>query len=188
MSNSVASLTAKPPSRRTTSTWPKALVISALALCAATATTSVWARRTLLVNATASEPVGLYAGVGGDAVIGRIVAFDAPAAAFPYADRHLGYLHRIPMLKAIAGVAGDRVCTTSGRLVINGRDLAPIARADREGRALPHWRACRALRRDEVFVFSPRVPNSFDGRYFGPLPRRSILGVYAPLLTVGEGR
>ncbi len=36
---------------------------------------------------------------------------------------------------------------------------------------------------DEYFVFSNRVPNSFDSRYFGPISRAAILGVYRPLVT-----
>ena len=188
MSSSALLLTPHPRPRRSTSPWTTVFAMSALALCVATATSSIWARRTLLINATASEPLGLYARVGGGAAAGRIVAFDAPAAAFPYADHHLGYLHRVPMLKTIAGVAGDQICTLTGRLVINGHDLAPIIAADKEGRALPHWASCRALEGGEVFVFSARVPNSFDSRYFGPVPTASILGVYAPLLTLGKAR
>ncbi len=36
---------------------------------------------------------------------------------------------------------------------------------------------------DEYFVFSDRVPNSFDSRYFGPISRAAIIGVYRPLFT-----
>ena len=32
----------------------------------------------------------------------------------------------------------------------------------------------RSLGGDEVFVFSARVPNSFDSRYFGPVPTGSM--------------
>jgi type IV secretory pathway protease TraF len=70
--------------------------------------------------------------------------------------------------------------------VINGRDLAPIASRDGEGRALPRWTACRQLGPDELFVFSARVPNSFDSRYFGPVSRTAVMGVFNPLLTRQE--
>jgi type IV secretory pathway protease TraF len=33
----------------------------------------------------------------------------------------------------------------------------------------------------EYVVFSNRIPNSFDSRYYGPVHRRDILGVYAPI-------
>jgi conjugative transfer signal peptidase TraF len=165
-----------------------ALAFGVLTLVAATAISAKWNEKTLLVNGTPSEPIGIFGRVKLAPQVGQLIAFKAPAGAFPYADRRLGYLHRIPMLKTIAGVAGDQICTVTGRLVINGHDLAPIIAADQEGRALPHWTRCRVLRRGEVFVFSARVPNSFDSRYFGPVPTASIRGVYAPLLTLGKAR
>jgi conjugative transfer signal peptidase TraF len=141
----------------------------------------------VLVNTTPSEPPGLYVRSPLTPVPGRIVAFTAPAAAFPYADRRLSYLHRTPLLKAVAAGPGDLVCTLNGQLEIDGKARAPIAQVDRQGIALPHWSACRRLTADELFVFSDRVPNSFDSRYFGPVHRRAVLGVYAPLAVLTSG-
>lgn len=131
-----------------------------------------------LLNFSPSEPPGLYLRSTQAVGPGAIVAFRTPERAFPYADRHMAYLHERPLLKAVAAGPGDRVCTDGDTLVINGVDRAPIQRQDREGRALPRWSGCRALRADEVFVFSARVPNSFDSRYYGPVHRTSVLGVY----------
>ncbi len=141
----------------------------------------------VLINTTASEPEGLYRRIGTPAAVGRLVAFKAPAAAFPYADAHLAYLRRVPMLKTVAAGPGDQVCARDGRLVIAGRDRGAIAWTDREGRALPHWKGCRRLGASELFVFSDRVPNSFDSRYFGPIDRKDVLGVYAPLVVASQG-
>jgi conjugative transfer signal peptidase TraF len=141
----------------------------------------------LLFNTTPSEPQGFYAASAAPIRVGTIVAFKAPAAAFPYAGRKLGYLRQTSMLKAVAAGPGDQVCATTDRLVINGQDRAPIAAADGEGRALPRWKACRRLGADELFVFSARVPNSFDSRYFGPVSRSAVMGVFQPLL-IDTGR
>jgi len=132
----------------------------------------------LLLNRSASEPPGLYWRTPAAIRPGVIVAFRTPGPAFPYADRHMAYLHERPLLKAVAAGPGDRVCTRGDTLVINGVVRAPIQRWDREGRALPRWTACRSLGPDEVFVFSARVPNSFDSRYYGPVNQRAVLGVY----------
>lgn len=140
----------------------------------------------VLFNATPSEPAGLYAASLAPVRVGELVAFKAPAAAFPYADRKLGYLRHTLMLKGVAAGPGDRVCAATNRLVINGQDRAPIATRDGEGRALPRWTACRRLGPDELFVFSARVPNSFDSRYFGPIAREAVVGVFRPVLTGGE--
>jgi len=138
----------------------------------------------LLWNQTASEPVGLYVRSSATPRPGVIIAFRAPAAAFPYADRRMGYLRRVPILKAIAAVEDDRVCTNGGVLAINGLRRGLVLDHDSHGDRLPAWRGCRELTRGEVFVFSDRVPNSFDSRYYGPIENVSIVGVFEPLLVV----
>ena len=163
--------------------WPGlglAGAVTALTLLGAFA-----ARPVFLLNTTPSEPLGLYIETPDTASAGRLVAFSAPAAAFPYADRRLGYLRHTTLLKAVAAGPGDAVCTTAGRLRINDHDRAPIALRDRHGATLPRWTGCRRLGANELFVFSDRVPNSFDSRYFGPIDRSSVVGVYKPVF---EGR
>jgi conjugative transfer signal peptidase TraF len=145
------------------------------------------ARPALLLNTTPSEPLGLYVETPGPVSAGPLVAFKAPAAAFPYADRRLGYLRHTTLLKTVAAGPGDVVCTETGRLRINGRDRAPIAVRDSHGVILPRWVGCRRLGANELFVFSDRVPNSFDSRYFGPIDRSSVVGVYKPVFESRGG-
>jgi conjugative transfer signal peptidase TraF len=143
----------------------------------------------VLINRTSSEPPGFYARAM-DAPIqpGSLVAFAAPPAAYPYADQHMRYLRSTPIIKAVAAVAGDRVCTVGGALVINGVKRAPVLEHDTQGFALPHWMACRRLEPGELFVFSDRVPTSFDSRYFGPV-RAAVVQPYRPIITTeGVGR
>ena len=142
----------------------------------------------ILTNRTPSEPLGLYMASTARPAVGRIIAFRTPSAAFPYASAHLAYLRHTPLLKALAAGPGDAVCTLSGRLVINGHDRAAIAQRDSAGRPLPRWTGCRRLRPQEWFVFSDRVPNSFDSRYYGPIPQASLLGVYDLLFPSMEAR
>lgn len=142
----------------------------------------------LLLNRSPSEPPGVYVRRGGPPLTGTIIAFRAPPSAFPYADRRLAYLHTRPLLKAVEAVRGDHVCTVGGVLKVNGVVRGPIASRDEEGRPLPRWAGCRALSPDEVFVFSDRVPNSFDSRYYGPIRRSAVLGVYTLLAALPEAR
>src|SRR5690349_19281220 len=97
----------------------------------------------LLWNDSPSEPEGLYIRTGSAPAVGSLVAFLAPATAFPYADRRLGYLHHRPVLKALAAGQGSAVCTTGGQVVINGRRRASVVQADSDGIVLPHWSQCR---------------------------------------------
>jgi conjugative transfer signal peptidase TraF len=143
----------------------------------------------LLVNPTPSEPPGVYVRAAAKPVqVGDLIAFPAPPMAYPYADLRMGYLHRTPILKAVAARAGDQVCTEGAVLRINGAVRAPILQRDRQGRTLPHWIGCRKLAGGEVLVFSDRVRSSFDSRYFGPVKVASA-EIYRPLVTTdGLGR
>jgi conjugative transfer signal peptidase TraF len=140
----------------------------------------------VLWNGTPSEPTGLYVLTAAAPAPGRIIAFHTPARAFPYADARMGYLHSVPILKEVAAGEGDVVCTRAGALSINGRWRAPVLDRDPRGKQLPQWRGCRALGKGEFFVFSDRIPNSFDSRYYGPVTRAEIVGVFQPLLTTSD--
>jgi len=136
----------------------------------------------LLYNPSPSIPIGYYLRASVPPVKGRIIAFHVPASGRAYAASHIPYVVRGAIIKPIVAAAGDRVCA-SDRLTINGRVVAPIAKLDRQGRALPQWRGCRVLRRDEYFVFSNRIPNSFDSRYYGPVAQSEVIGTFRPLWT-----
>lgn len=136
----------------------------------------------LVWNASASVPVGLYvARPAGNVKRGDLVAAQAPAPiARLMAAR--GYLPlRVPMLKHVLGVAGQAVCRSGLVVTIDGARVAEARSHDRAGRPLPSWSGCRTLRSGEVFLLNPASPDSFDGRYFGPVPARGILAVLAPL-------
>ena len=161
-----------------------AILAWAIVPCAACATlAAVVPQPSVLWNRTASEPAGLYIRTAAAPARGRIIAFRAPAAAFPYADGRMGYLHRVPILKEIAAGEGDVVCERDGALSINGQWRAPVFAQDPRGGSLPQWRGCRSLGSGEFFVFSNRVPNSFDSRYYGPVTSSEIVGVFAPVMT-----
>src|SRR3546814_11125337 len=78
--------------------------------------------------------------------------------------RERGYLpDRMPLLKRIAAVSGQRVCRFAHGVTIDGM-LVGIARArDRAGRPLPAWFGCRTLRSGALFTMNPPAPDSFDG-------------------------
>ena len=138
-------------------------------------------------NPSPSLPIGYYARTGARPTTGRIIAFQIPPMGRPYAAEHMPPLIRAGIIKQIAAGQGDRVCTTGpDGLAINGRAVAPIVQADRFGRQLPHWRACRTLRAGEYFVFSDRIPNSYDSRYYGPVRSTDIIGTFRPIWTDGE--
>jgi len=138
----------------------------------------------LVWNVSASAPLGLY-GVVPHAVFAR---GDLVLAALPRAARALaaerGYLPSgVPVVKHVAALAGDSVCSRGMIITINGRPVTERLAADMHGRALPGWRGCQTLRPGQVFLLNAAVPDSFDGRYFGPVERSAIIGKLVAIWT-----
>jgi conjugative transfer signal peptidase TraF len=155
------------------------------------ATLTVPVSRYAVWNATASVPTGLYAIRGKASLhVGERVAIEPPPELRRLlAERH--YLPTgVPLLKRIAAVRSQRVCRFGHGVTIDG-DFAGVARArDRLGRPLPTWSGCRTLQTGELFVMNPDAPDSFDGRYFGPLRLDTVIGRATPVWTdeAGDGR
>ncbi len=131
----------------------------------------------LVWNATASAPIGLYAiQASATAHTGDMVLAWTPASVRALAAARRYIPSNVPLIKRIAAGAGDTVCARGISIVIDGHQVARRRLADGRGRALPWWTGCRTLRAGECFLLTAESPNSFDGRYFGPVPLSSILG------------
>ncbi|HEY5237266.1 MAG TPA: S26 family signal peptidase [Rhizomicrobium sp.] len=141
----------------------------------------------LIWNASASAPIGFYAVLpnhplkDGDFVI----AMPPDTLAALFAARH--YLPKgVPLLKHIAALPGQIVCRLGSVVAIDGIAIASALIRDRVGRPLPNWQGCRAISANEIFLLNRSVPDSLDGRYFGPLPMASLIGRAKPLWTFTE--
>lgn len=108
--------------------------------------------------------------------IGDTIAIMPPEDVATFlADR--GYLpHGLPLLKTVAADAGDTVCRHGPTVYRNGRPIAAAASVDHMGRQLPSWTGCRTIGDQDVFLIATRVSDSLDSRYFGPFPKKNILG------------
>ncbi|WP_265519110.1 S26 family signal peptidase [Nitratireductor luteus] len=134
-------------------------------------------------NASASAPVGLYRVLPGALRHGDLVLVYPPEGVAKLAAKR-GYLPAgVPLIKRVVAMDGDRVCALRGTIFVNDAAIAYQRKADRAGRALPHWRGCRDLTKDELFLLMKTVPESFDSRYFGPVTSVHIIGRLTPLCT-----
>lgn len=136
----------------------------------------------VIYNASASAPLGFYRVLP----VGMLRRGDLVLARTPNSVRRLAaeraYLPaNVPLVKRIAALDGDTVCALDRAVTIDGRHVAVQLAADRLGRPLPAWTGCRTLGPDEVFLLMEGVPDSFDGRYFGPVPARAVIGKLVPL-------
>lgn len=145
----------------------------------------LYADRQIVLNTSASISPGLYVRSAAVPAVGRLVDFRIPLAARGYVEGRTGYDGRNwYIIKPIVAGPGDLVDTTGEWLVINGREVARMPpAADAAGIPLPVWRSTRTLEADEFFVFSGRIPNSFDSRCYGPIRRGQIDAVRVRLVT-----
>ena len=154
------------------------------------ATLAVPVSRYAVWNATASVPTGLYAIRGKASLhVGERIAIEPP----PELRRLLGergYLPtRVPLIKRIAAINGQRICRFGHGVTIDGNFAGVALARDQLDRPLPAWFGCQTLRVGELFVMNPAAPDSFDGRYFGVLRRANVIGRATPVWTdeAGDG-
>ena len=158
---------------------PFAAVLSGVALIGMSAI----ARAPLLVwNASASAPIGLYRVTSGAPERGDLVLISPPKSIAKLAAERRYLPAGVPLIKRIAAMGGDHVCLFDGAIIINGEIAARLLERDHTGRPMPRWNECRTLTDDEIFLILTPT-DSFDSRYFGPVPRAQIIGRLAPLWT-----
>ena len=142
----------------------------------------------LIWNASASAPIGFYSiAFEGPFEVTDLVAVDAPEPLATFlAER--GYLPKgVPLLKRILAVSGQTVCRSNLAITVDGVNVGVARDRDRAGRDLPVWQGCRRIGDGELFLMNHEVPDSLDGRYFGPLPATAVIGRATPLFTDDDG-
>jgi conjugative transfer signal peptidase TraF len=135
-------------------------------------------------NASASAPLGLYGiDIGAEPMRGDMVIARVPVDMRMLAASRRYIPADVPLVKHVAAVPGDTVCASGIRVTIDGKAAAIRRALDGMGRVLPWWSGCHLLRQGDIFLLSPAVPASFDGRYFGVSSRSDVIGVARPLWT-----
>jgi conjugative transfer signal peptidase TraF len=138
-------------------------------------------------NASESVPIGLYRlqPVGRQSVT-DLVAIRPPEPLETFLDLN-GYLPvGVPMLKRILALPGQTVCRTGLAIAVDDIEVGQARERDARGRPLPAWQGCRLLLAGEIFVMNWQSADSFDGRYFGPIPASAVIGQAIPVWTEGE--
>jgi conjugative transfer signal peptidase TraF len=167
------------------------LVIALLAVAAITATARHQDLPPYVWNLTPSVPRGLYAVEPPRSLrVTTLVVVRPPPPLASLLNRD-GYLPRgVPLLKRIFALSGQTVCRIGTQINVDGIAAATARERDGRGRRLPSWQGCRVIAEDEVFLMNWDKPDSFDGRYFGPLPMTAVVARAVPLWTdeAGDGR
>jgi len=169
-------------------TTPRLTILSMLA-GAALIVAPAWSRPDLrfVWNASASVPVGLYRIVPAERLDVTDLAVVMPPdelAAF-LAERR--YLPRgLPLIKRVLALSGTEVCRHGARITAYGTAYGEAREHDTRSRPLPVWQGCRTLGDDDAFFMNWDSPDSFDGRYFGPLPLSTVVGRAVPVWTTDD--
>lgn len=138
-------------------------------------------------NASNSVPVGLYRLQPVTTLaVTELVAIQPPDLLAAFLDLN-GYLPiGVPMLKRVMALPGQTICRYGLTIVVDGIDVGQAQERDRRGRPLPVWQGCRVMADGNVFVMNWQSADSFDSRYFGPLPASAVIGRAVPVWTEEE--
>jgi conjugative transfer signal peptidase TraF len=134
-------------------------------------------------NFTPSVPLGLYhidaaVWAPGDRVAVR------PTGRVADILLRVGVLeHGRLLLKHVAAAGGDIVCRDGETVSVNGAVVAHAKAVDSRGIRLPGWSGCQRLEAHQVLLLG-EMPESFDGRYFGPVDTIDIVGRIAPVFLL----
>ncbi|WP_371224248.1 S26 family signal peptidase [Roseovarius sp. 2305UL8-3] len=144
----------------------------------------VHANPILVWNASASVPIGFYAVQPIDAPkIGELVVLEPPSPLGDWLLEHSYLGADVPLIKHVAALPGQRVCRIGVTVSIDGVAVATAKERDRFDRPLPVWQGCHLLTDEQIFFLNPDTEASLDGRYFGPLPRDTIIGRAVAIFT-----
>ena len=134
----------------------------------------------LLYNYTDSLPHGFYFVEKRDFYKrGDMVVFPVPRSVRSLVDERQWLHEKGFLVKPLIGLKGDSVCTKHDRFSVGGHDFGGIQLHDEQGLPLPRYAVCGVLKAG-FLVGVEGMPNSFDSRYFGPVPERSVIGVAIP--------
>lgn len=151
------------------------LVGTAIPVLALAFASAISLPKKLIYNASESAPIGFYWIDQQPISRGDYVYVRVPERVRDLAIKR-GYLPPdVPLLKRVVGLNGDRICRDAIEISVNGAVVATAERRDGLGRAMPDWHGCHILTDRTVFLLQDH-PRSFDGRYFGPVDRRLIVG------------
>lgn len=134
----------------------------------------------VIYNGSPSVPVGFYVRDQRPVGLGAYVTLRAEDAAPAYAQFRDFTDRTDRFIKRVAATGGARICADGDRVILADGAVLDRASRDAAGHALPAWQGCRTLGADEIFLVGDTA-NSFDSRYWGPVRRDVIDGVWRRL-------
>ncbi len=141
----------------------------------------------LVINQTASVPLGIYMKIPGKIRSGDYVLFE-PEDWVKELKRQNGWVNPeeedLPFIKK-AVTAGHRytIDNHTASFIVDGRYIGQIFRDDNKGHEMPKQRQGTYIVPDGMFLPVGEASHSFDGRYTGPVSMERIIHRLVPVLT-----
>ena len=129
----------------------------------------------LIYNGSQSAPIGFYWIDQEPVLRGDYVFVRIPERVRKLIQDRRYLPPKVPLLKRVIGLTGDRSCRPDEQVLMNGKAIATALKRDGAGQKLPDWQGCHSLSEENIFLLQDH-PHSFDGRYFGPVDRALIIG------------
>ena len=108
--------------------------------------------------------------------VNDIIVFYPPKKASQFLlTRHL-IPHNDWLMKYVVAAPGDYVCKKFSFVWINNEKYAPVLTHSSKNELLPDTPFCSVLTKDKYLSISTIAQHSFDGRYFGPIDKKDIIG------------
>jgi signal peptidase I len=118
-------------------------------------------------------------------VLHDIVEFTPPSSVLDFIKEK----HWVPksglIIKYVFAIPYDHVCIRNQALSINGKRIGRVYKFYGENKLLPQTKICGKLKEDQYLLLSTKSERSFDGRYFGVVSSREILGRAVPIFIYG---
>ena len=165
------------------------MTILAMLAGAALVVAPAWSRPDIrfIWNASASVPVGLHRIVPADRLdVTDLAVVMPPDELAGFLDQRRYLPRGLPLIKRVLALADAEVCRSGADIIAYGMTYGQVRARDTRGRPLPVWQGCRRLRAGEAFFMNWDSPDSFDSRYFGPLPLTTVVGRAVPVWTTDD--
>lgn len=124
------------------------------------------------INVSASMPLGIYLlEAPEDINRGDIIVFEADDDVMSIAYERGWMKPGMHFLKYVYAVGGDVYSIKNGRYIVNGVDKGAVQKYDSESRTLPSFlHEGDYVVPDGYILTGTPAMNSFDSRYYGPVP------------------
>jgi conjugative transfer signal peptidase TraF len=136
------------------------------------------------LSLTDSQPYGIYRRIplNGQLKHGELVLFKVPDQASPYVYGR-GWLPKgWLLLKNVGALPGDRFTISNHCLMINNKYIGPVFKQDSKSKPMPRLRGCYQVPKGYFLPISTHIKKSFDGRYFGAISTKLIVGKAKPVI------